>query len=120
MLWNKLAFALPLLLCAAASAQDARCSAFHERRPLFNVAVFDGPPEQLAALIPDVSRGTGDHAYASWDVAYLFDDGRTLYLVCKYGDWGSKDAVTVKVEKKVSRCIYRTYHGGKPAELTCK
>lgn len=120
MSWNKLLLALALLFSTAAYAQEAKCPSYHEKRPLVSVDVFSGPPEQLADLVPDVGHGTGDHAYALWKVGYLFDNRETLYLVCKFGDWGTKDTVTVKVEKKVQRCIYRAHPGGKPAEMACR
>jgi hypothetical protein len=120
MLSIRLTFIFVLLSCAAAAAQEARCPAYHQQHPLIQVDVFDGPPEQLADLVPDVGQGTGDHAYAEWNVAYIFDDGRNVYLVCKYGNQPSKEALTVKVVKRVKRCIYRTHPGSQPAELTCK
>jgi len=119
---NKLIFSVALVLSpiGTAHAQEAKCPSYHGKHPLTSVVVFDGPPEQRADLMPDVSKGSGDHAYASWDVSYIFDSGRNLFLVCRYADAGNANTVTVKVEKKLQRCIYRTHSGGRPAELICK
>ena len=86
--------------------------------PLSGAILYDGPPEEIADLIPDQAKGSGDHATSSWDVAYLYDTGRNVYLVCKYTDL--KDAITIKVEKKVQTCIYRTLSNNKPTEMFCK
>lgn len=119
---NKLILSVVLLLTlnGPAHAQDPRCPSYQGKSPLSSVALFDGPPEQKADLAPDVSKGTGDHAYASWDVSYIFDSGRTLFLVCRFAGADNSNSVTVKVEKKVRRCIYRTYSGTRPAKLSCK
>jgi hypothetical protein len=70
--------------------------------------------------MPDVSRGSGDHAYASWDVSYIFDSSRSLFLVCRFAGVGDAKTVKVKVEKKVSHCIFQTHSGATPAELVCR
>jgi hypothetical protein len=116
---NKLIVSLALLLAMRMQAQVAKCPPYKGKSPLSSVTVFDGPPEQRADLMPDVSKGSGDHTYASWDVAYILAAGRNLYLVCEFGGTGDKDTTTVKVEAKVEHCAYRT-HKGKPAEVTCK
>ena len=121
MSWNRLILlGLALAAAATAQAQEAKCPRYHGKSPLVSGVVFDGPPEEKADLMPDISRGKGSHAYASWDVGYLFDQGRSVYLVCRYSGHGDENAVTVKVEKKALHCIYRTHAGGQPAELSCK
>lgn len=111
---------LVFLLTATAHTQEFKCAATQGKKPLTNAAVFDGPPEEKAELEPDDSRGNTSYTYASWDVGYLFKIGRTPYLVCKYG--GSKDSetVTIKVDKPVQKCVYRTHGAGLPAEMICK
>jgi len=116
---NKLTVGIALLLAMQMQAQVAKCPSYKGKSPLSSVTVFDGPPEQRADLMPDVSKGSGDHAYASWDVGYIFSSGRIVYLVCEFGGPGDKDTTTVKVESKVEHCFYQT-HKGKPAEVTCK
>jgi len=116
---NKLIVGIALLLAMRMQAQVAKCPSYKGKSPLSSVTVFDGPPEQRADLMPDVSRGRGDHIYASWDVGYIFAAGRNVYLVCEFGGTGDKDTTTVKVENKVDHCTYRTLKG-KPAEMACK
>lgn len=117
---NKIILGVALALAGTAHAQEVKCPSYQGKVPLSTVVLFDGPPEQRADLMPDVSKGTGDHAYASWDVSYIFASGRNLFLVCKFASSPNSTDVTVKVEKKVQRCIYRTHSGAKPAELSCK
>ena len=97
------------------SAQEVQCSSYHGGLPLYLVAVFDGPPEQLASLIPDHR-----HQYDVWDVGYIFDASRSLYLVCHYGREGKEQVVTVKAEKKVQRCTFRNGATNQPGKLICK
>jgi hypothetical protein len=114
----KLALASLLVIAGPACAQGASCPAYQEKNRLVTVTLFDGPPSEMASLMPDVSKGSGDHAYASWDVGYIFDAGRSLYLACEYS--GSKKTTAIKVEKKVQQCTYRTHAAPKPVELNCK
>jgi hypothetical protein len=118
--WNEIVVGAALMLAGTAHGQAVKCPSYQEKTPLSTVVLYDGPPEQRADLMPDVSKGSGDRAYASWDVGYIFGSGRNLFLLCRFGDMDNAHAVTVKVEKKVERCVYRTHAGGKPAELSCK
>ena len=81
------------------------------------MSVFDGPPEEQADLVPDLSRGRTVVAYAVWEVGHVFDEGRNVFLVCRYG--GSEDTITVKVETKVDHCFYRSVARG-AAEVNCR
>jgi hypothetical protein len=117
---NRLIVSAVLVVVSMAHGEEAKCPSYKDKSPLSTVVLFDGPPEQRADLMPDVSKGRGDHAYASWDVSYVFDSGRNLFLVCRFAGMTDTDAVTVKVEKRVQRCIYRTHGKGKPAQLTCR
>jgi hypothetical protein len=121
LLWIRpiLGVALALELLAMAHAQEARCPAYKEKAPLSGVVLYDGPPEQKADLMPDISKGSGDHVYASWKVGYIFDKGRKLYLVCRFGN-KIDDTSTVEVDARVQSCVFRSHRGGKPAELICK
>lgn|ERR1039457_998702 len=121
LLWIRpiLGVALALELLAMAHAQEARCPAYKEKAPLSGVVLYDGPPEQKADLMPDISKGSGDHVYASWKVGYIFDKGRRLYLVCRFGN-KIDDTSTVEVDARVQSCVFRSHRGGKPAELICK
>jgi hypothetical protein len=121
LLWNRpiLGVALALELLAMAHAQEARCPTHKDKAPLSGVVLYDGPPEQKADLMPDISKGSGDHVYASWKVGYIFDKGRKLYLVCRFGN-KIDDTSTVEVDAPVKSCVFRSHPGGKPAELICK
>lgn len=118
---NSFVLGAALVLAGTACAQEASCPSYEAKKPLTSVVVFDGPPEEMADLMPDVSKGSGSNAYASWDVGYIYDAGRTLFLVCRYGSTQPSGTITVtlKVEKRVAQCVYRS-HSGKPAEARCK
>lgn len=70
-----------------------------EKHLLSNVTVFDGPPEEMASLIPDsYSKNT-----SKWYVGYIHEANRNVYLVCEYS--GKK--ITVTSKEKVENCIYK-------------
>jgi hypothetical protein len=106
------------LLSANAQSSANGCPSLQGKSPLEDVDLFDGPPSERADLMADISRGTKHNVYASWDVGYIFDKGAQLFLVCHYT--GMREPLTVKVEKRVQRCIYRTHPGVQPAELRCR
>jgi len=60
------------------------------------------------------------YTYASWDIGYLFKIGHTPFLTCRYGTLKDTETVTVKVDKPVQKCIFRTHGASQPAELICK
>ena len=102
---------------ASLSAQEVKCPAQQGKSPLVSVSVYDGAPSENADLKPDESRGAGNYTYASWDVGYLYDMGRSVSVVCRYKGAGT---VTVKINHKVNRCIFRSHGGGQPADFSCK
>lgn len=67
---------------------------------LRNVTVFDGPPAELASLVPDEGGDTG----GSWELGYVYDAGRTVWVRCQYADGTSAD---VQLSAKVGKCEYK-------------
>ena len=116
---NKLAIGIGLAvgLMGAALAQEVKCPSRQGKNPLSGVSVFDGPPAEQADLVPDVTRGSGTHLYMAWDI---IDEGRGVYVVCRYPGHGNTPDVTVKLDKKIKRCVFQAGSGVKPADLTCK
>jgi hypothetical protein len=109
-----------LTLASVACSSETTCPALQDKHPLSSVILFDGPPEEKADLMPDASTGKGDQAVSTWNVGYIFTSGRKLFLVCKYSGTPQSGNVTVKVEKKVDRCVFRAPSKDRPAELTCQ
>ncbi len=105
-----------LTLAATAHADGVRCPSQHENVPLSGAIVYDGPTEDLADLMPDKSKGAGNHATSTWEVGYIYDAGRHVYLVCKY----DAEIITIHAENKLHTCTYRTHPGKKPVEMFCK
>lgn len=115
-----IAGAVLLVAAAAAPAQSFKCPAMQGKNPLASVSIFDGPPAEKADLVPDLTKGSGDHLYSSWDIGYLFGINRTPYLVCRYAGLPDEQAVTLKIDKKVAKCIFQAHASGQPAEAECK
>jgi len=109
-----------LLAAAAAPAQSFKCPALQGKNHLANVSVFDGPPAEKADLVPDLTKGDGDHLYSSWDIGYLFGMGRTPYLVCRYAGLPDAQAITLKIDKRVAKCIFQSHAASQPAEAECR
>lgn len=65
---------------------------------LSSVALYDGPPEEMASLVPSEQR---DDGYA-WDLA----PGRTHWLVCRYTDAAVQ--LTRQVPEGAKRCAVQT------------
>ena len=115
----KLILGIVLVLAATAHAQDVKCPSYHGKNPLSGVSIFDGPPAEKADLAPDIEKGSGDHIYTSWDVSDLHGTGRDLFLVCRFAGLGDAQSVTIKLDKKVRKCFYRSHSAGLPAEAEC-
>jgi hypothetical protein len=68
-------------------------------RPLRFVDVFDGPPEEMALLLPDVAAERSGR----WDLAYVYKAGRFVSIRCKYADG---PAIEVKITQRIRECRY--------------
>ena len=107
LLWNSLVLAGALGFAGVAFSAEVKCPAYQDKHPLVSVVLFDGPPAEKADLMPDASTGSGDNAVSSWEVGYIFASGRNLFLVCRFSGVEDSKNATIKVEKKVERCIFR-------------
>lgn len=107
MLWSNrtLIFsAMCLLSFGAACAEKIECpqslTENHKQYPLFNLDVFEGPPEEKGSLMPD-----SDEA-AIWTLS----DSQTaakarntsMFLVCQFK--GTKKTVTLKIPASAKKC----------------
>lgn len=86
-----------LVLLPLASHAEVLCQATQNGRVLREVTLFDGPPSELASLVPD-QRGQRD----TWDVAAIRQAGRRGYLVCGYDRTAQK--VEVEIPAAARRC----------------
>ncbi len=69
--------------------------------PMQTVTVFDGPPPELASLVPEEGqRGTW-----YWDLAYVYEAGRHVWVQCNYR---SKAQKTVELPQPVQRCTFQS------------
>ena len=104
-----------------AMAETVRCPVLASGSPLTGASVYDGPPEEMADLVPEsTSRTAGKRAgeRSIWNVGYVFDAGRKLYLVCRYGARGERSEV--KIKTKVLRCTYSIPRAPGRADLSCR
>jgi hypothetical protein len=76
------------------------------------VDVFDGPPEELATLMPDKAEERSGY----WSLKYVYDAGRTVTIRCKYANEETHD---VKLSTVTTRCDY-TIDSQQVLTLRCK
>jgi hypothetical protein len=85
---------------------------YRDGQPLHNVDVFDGPPEEMATLVPDKDQKRSGY----WLLAGVYDGGRFVTIRCKYADGQASD---VKILNKVTKCDYKT-DAKKALTISCK
>ncbi|GGF19300.1 hypothetical protein GCM10011611_26510 [Aliidongia dinghuensis] len=114
---NRIALALLVLIPTLASAEEIKCPDAQAGTHLSTVTLFDGPPDEHADLMPDTFKKekTGG-GKSDWDVAYIFEAGRQLYVECQYG---SKVPSIVLKAPKVNTCTFKSDRNSKNS-LTCK
>ena len=105
------------LLATSAQAEPVKCPPFSNNMALSAVSVYDGPPEEMANLAPDSTKTKGKLFTANWTVGDIYDAGRQMHLVCKYATAAS---LTIRVEKKVHMCVFRSNVPNQPGEMICK
>lgn len=104
-----------LLACLSTlwtSAIGAEICPSRRGQPLRFVDVFDGPPEEMASLIPDQASPRSGW----WTLGYVYDAGRNVTIRCKYAD---TQVLDVQLVRRVNRCTYRM-DAGKAARLSCQ
>jgi hypothetical protein len=104
------------VLSQAALADAVACPQTQHGVRLKTVTLFDGPPSEHADLAPDSFRETKGVGRSEWDVAYIFQAGRRLYVQCDYGP--TTPAVTVEPAASTSRCVFLSKPDGN-VSLTC-
>jgi hypothetical protein len=103
-LWVMGAMVVASPAIAGSPAGKAVCPARDGGRLKF-VDVFDGPPEELASLKPDIGGG----ASGAFTVGGIYDAGRFVTLRCRYAD-GTIERVELR--ERVGSCDYRRGRDG--------
>jgi len=99
-------FALLILLsCQPAYAADFSCPEIKDN-PLTTVEIYDGPFSDQAILAPDTSKGTAANGSSTWDVAYVFEAGRELNVICRYKN--QKKTEEIRSAAKLKSCELKT------------
>jgi hypothetical protein len=98
--------------CALPPALSAEICPSRPDQPLRFVDIFDGAPEELATLVPDLAQPRSGY----WQLGYVYDSGRFVTIRCKYADGKALD---VKLPGKVVRCDYKI-NAHKTLALRCK
>ncbi|MDS9991353.1 hypothetical protein PNQ69_01080 [Xanthomonas sp. A2111] len=104
-----------LLLClvgwSSALAAPSVCP-IRQNQPLRSVDAFDGEPQDLATLEPDVAK----ERYGHWVLGYIYDEGRFVTMRCRYADKQTHD---VKLANRVEQCSY-SIDARNVLRVTCK
>jgi hypothetical protein len=92
-----------IALAAAAGAGQAAGAEIcvSGTKPLRSVTIFDGPPSELASLVPDLA----DKRSSSWELGYVYDAGRTVWVRCQYADGTDSQA---ELSARVGKCEAKT------------
>jgi hypothetical protein len=97
-----IAGALALAATSAAHAAPLVCPAKHHGKALDGVAVFDGPPKDMASLRPEDGREINRKMRQTWDVRYDPKAGRQTHIKCQYKGGGSQ---VLKAPKAIKTCV---------------
>ena len=87
MWWSRALAALTFTCLSITPALASEVCPKDNRSPLRYVDTFDGPPEELATLIPDVAK---EHS-GYWQLDYIYKAKRFATVRCKYADGHSVD-----------------------------
>src|ERR1700760_1671016 len=94
---SETSIAFGMLVLAGGQPHQLQCSpalSDHGRwHQLSGASVFDGPPEDLADLIPDHGR---------WDLVPYQSTGRQIFVVCRY--FGTSASQTWAIPFQASEC----------------
>lgn len=69
---------------------------------LANVAFYDGPPEQMASLVPTKEGKRNGREYATWDLESTNETSRPAWIVCEYSD--TQVALSRQLPGSVTEC----------------
>ncbi|MXV10673.1 hypothetical protein DYQ93_06410 [Xanthomonas sp. LMG 8992] len=105
------ALLLCLLGCSSVRAAPSVCP-MRQNQPLRYIDAFDGEPQDLATLEPDVAK----ERYGHWVLGHIYDEGRFVTLRCKYADKQTHD---VTLTKRVEQCSY-SINTKNVLRVTCK
>ncbi|WP_039058762.1 STY0301 family protein [Enterobacter sp. Bisph1] len=123
MLWSKRALALSAifwLYSGLSYAEKIECpqslTENHKQYPLFNLDVFEGPPEEMGSLMPD-----SDEA-AVWTLsdsqAAAKARNTAMFLVCQFK--GTKKTVTLKIPASAKKCSAWIEGSAERTHITCE
>lgn len=101
----------------AAGASDASCPQTQHGVGLKTVTLFDGPPKDHADLVPDSFHEAEGIGRSEWDVTYIFQAGRRLYVQCDYGP--TVPVVVLQPVASTKKCVYLSQRDG-TVSLTCR
>ena len=105
-----------LVLPGPALAKTMSCPASYRGQTLAQVDLFDGPPAEMADLVPDRDFATKDGKTSVWNVHYVYEQSRSVYLQCQYGS--GRIIINVHAKSPVHTCTYTEHKDGKKS-LSC-
>jgi hypothetical protein len=104
-------------MSVSAFADEVGCPKTHAGAPLVTVTLFDGPPSEHADLMPDTVHESNSGSKSEWDVAYIFEAGRRLFVECQYGP--KITPVIIEPSPSTSKCEFLSQGVGKKS-LVCR
>ena len=108
---------LSATLSTTAQAEPIKCPPLSGNSVLSAVTVYDGPIEENASLVPDSDKKVGKRFTSVWQVAEIYDAGRQVHVLCKYGATAN---LPIKIGHKVQQCVFRSNLANAPGEMVCK
>lgn len=116
-LLNSVAIVAWAAMSVSAFAGEGGCPKTHAGGHLVTATLFDGPPSEHADLMPDTFHESKSGSRSEWDVAYIFEAGRHLFVECQYGPKVS--AVILEPGPSTYKCEFLSQGDGKKS-LMCK
>jgi hypothetical protein len=88
-----------------------------------NVMIYDGPPEQMASLVPTKQGRLGNKEFATWDLRPISKPARESWISCFYD--GTNAVLSRPLPKDVTECTvtYNPRQKGGPGyveRISCK
>lgn len=114
---SKAAAIFIVMLPIVALAGETHCPPILEGSKLKSVTVYDGSPCEHADLKPDTYKETKSGGRSEWDVAYIYQAGRKLYVECQYHSNTTK--IILEPDASTYKCEFLT-RGKKGVSFSCK
>lgn len=102
---------------SSAQAGENLCPFYNQGSRIQYIAIYNGPPEELANLMGPPLRTLRDGSQmAVFDLAYIFKQGRRVYVQCNY--LNNAPPIVSMPPITTRKCVFTSYQIPKTGELT--